>query len=315
MFLAIACVTLCFLVYLLNQHKHNFWSSRGFAQLRPKFLFGDLGRMMIGKLSIGEFLQLLYNESKHHKLLGIYFAYEPAILANDPILIQRLFITDFTKFHDRPNPFNLKNDPLQAHLFNLPGQQWRDMRVKLSPTFTSGKLKGMFPVIKTCGETLNCYLKKSVENGVDVFEFRDLMARFNTNIISSVAFGIDNDCINDPDHIFRKMGAKLFEANWRSRTRDLIAAFAPILFHYLPFKITDPEVEDFMLSIVKQTVEYRKEQNFSRNDFMQSLIQLMEGGYVSVDGTDDREVKKLCLNDAAAQAFAFFQAGEHCYQL
>lgn len=306
MFFVIAIVTFCFLIYLLDHHKHNFWRRRGFVQLSPKFFIGDLGPMIGGKLSLGEFFEMLYNKYKQLKVFGIYFTYQSNIVVTDPLLVQKVFITDFGKFTDRPVPFNLENDKLQAHLFHLPGQQWRDMRVKLSPTFTSGKLKGMFPVIKTCGETLNEYMKKSVFNGVDEFEFHDLMARFNTNIISSVAFGIDNDCINEPDHLFRRMGTKMLMPNKLSM---LIIFFAPWIYHRTSLKFTDSEVEEFMFSIVKQTVDFRASTNFSRNDFMQSLIQLKDQGYLSVDTKGEGEVKKMNLAEMAAQAFVFFQAG------
>lgn len=309
MFFAIALVTLGFLIYVLNDYKLSFWRKRGFIQLSPKFLVGDLGRVFRKQITLGGFFESLYNENKQHGLCGVYFSYMPAVLVTDPLLIQRVFITDFAKFHDRPVPFNLSNDKLQAHLFHLPGQQWRDLRVKLSPTFTSGKLKGMFPIIKTCGETLSDYMKKSVERGENVFEFRDLMARYNTNIISSVAFGIDNDCINEPDHLFRRMGTKMFTPNLRMNFGIFLSMFAPWVYHYTSFKFTDPEVEDFMYSIVKQNVDYRAANNFSRNDFMQYLIQLKDEGYVSVDAKDNGEVKKISIDDVTAQAFLFFQAG------
>lgn len=80
----------------------------------------------------------------------------------------------------------------------------------------------MFSIIRNCGHVLNDYLELNLKNGVDVFEFRDLMARFNTNIISSVAFGIDNDCINEPDHIFRRMGAKFFETSFSNGIRNMV---------------------------------------------------------------------------------------------
>lgn len=314
MFLIIAFVTLGILIYLLNQHHHSFWEKLGFPQLKPKFLVGNLGSMLTMKVSIGEFLQRLYTDNKHINALGFYMAYQPALLVNDPMLLQKVMITAFSSFHDRPVPFDLEHDKLQAHLFHVPGQKWRDLRVKLSPTFTSGKLKGMFPIIKSCGLVLDEYVRKNFAQGVDEHDFRELMARYNTNIISSVAFGIENDCINEPDHIFRRMGARNFETNWRTDLRNMLAFFAPKIMKYISFKITDPEVEVFMYSIVKQTMEYRKKNNVERNDFLQQLIQLHEKGYVSVDKNDksehvEQDIKKLSFDDLVANVFVFFQAG------
>lgn len=268
------------------------------------------------KVSFGEYFEILYRKCKQQKVLGIYMSYQPAIVVVDPVLLQNVMIRDFSKFHDRPVPFDIEDDPLNAHLFHLSGQKWRDLRVKLSPTFTSGKLKGMFPVIRDCGKVLEDYLLKNVKQGVDVFDFRDLLSRFNTSIISSTAFGIDNDCINEPDHIFRKMGAKTMATNWRTGMRNTLLLFAPKLIKLFKFKIIEPDLSEFIFSIVKQTVEYREQKNFSRNDFMQLLIQLKNEGYVSVDKgendaeKDKQEIKKLTFEEIAAQVFVFFVAGK-----
>ena len=57
----------------------------------------------------------------------------------------------------------------------------------------------------------------------------------------------------------------------------------PSMYHKLGFRQATGDVEKFLFSIVKQTVEYREKNNYSRNDMMQMLIQLKNQGYVSVD--------------------------------
>lgn len=175
----------------------------------------------------------------------------------------------------------------------------------------------MLPNILNSGHVLDEFLTKNLQQGVDVFEFRDLMARFNTNIISSVAFGIDNDCINEPNHIFRRIGAKIFETTLLNGFKFLIAFLLPSIFHKIKLKIVDPEVENFIFSIVKQTIEHREQKNLSRNDFMQLMIQLKNDGFVSVDQNEKPDVeiaqtslKKLTIDQLAANTFIFFVAGK-----
>ncbi|KAG4072640.1 hypothetical protein HA402_004729 [Bradysia odoriphaga] len=308
-------VVCCFLIYYLAQQRHRFWSSRGFVQLDPKFLFGNISTSKV-RSSFGQMLQQFYEKSKVHKMVGIYLFYKPVLLVNDPVLLQHVFIKSFGSFHDRPVNINLEVDPLQDNLFNTPGKKWRELRAKLSPTFSSGKLKAMFPIIKDCGKTLEDYLEKNVEKGNDVFDFRDLFARLTTNIISSVAFGIDNDCINDPDHIFRKMGVRIFEMDSKKKLRAAIATFLPILKNVIKFKFTHDDVEEFFHGVVKQTLEYRERNNVERNDFMQLLIQLKNQGYLSADKGESKsaekenlDLKKLSYEDLAANALLFFIAG------
>lgn len=172
----------------------------------------------------------------------------------------------------------------------------------------------MFPTIKNCSQDLETYLTTRFELGTDLFEFRDLFARSATNIISSITFGIDSDCINDPNDIFRRMGSKIFDPNPRNGFRFMMQILFPKMYHKFGQKVVDKEVEEFMFSIVKQTVEHREQQNVSRNDFMQLLIQLKNQGYLLTSFKDEKPKeecvsKKLTMNELTAQCFVFYIAG------
>lgn len=281
------------LVYLLHRHFFTFWKRHGFVQLDPWFPFGDAAATLTLKTSNGDFFAQLYEKYKKHRFIGVYLTYRPVLVVNDPEIVQDMLIKDFSMFHDRPTPVNEKLDPLSNTLFNSHGAQWRHMRTKLSPTFTSGKLKGMFPIMKNCGTTLEEYLSARLANGIDFFATRDLLARYAINIISSVAFGIDNDCINDPDNLFHQMGAKIFKPTLMNGIRNGVQALVPKLFHRLRLTQVEDDVKKFIFSIFEKTVEFRKANNYSRNDVMQHLIEM-----------------DLSHGDKVAQAFIFFFAGK-----
>ncbi|KAG5684477.1 hypothetical protein PVAND_013709 [Polypedilum vanderplanki] len=312
-------------LFFVNQHFFSYWSKRGIAQKDPIFLLGAAKDMFLLKKSLGEYFSDIYNEFKNHKVVGLYFSYRPGLVVNNPEVINDILIKDFNNFHDRGIVVDEEVDPLGAHLFLLSGQRWRDLRVKLSPVFTSGKLKGMFPTIRDCSKVLQVYVENNVKNGNDTFDVRDLLARFTTNIISSVAFGIENDCINDRENIFRKMGMRIFQVDFKKAVSQVVAFFVPKLFISLKFKQIPKEIDDFFMTIVRQSVDYReKNKDFERKDIMQLLIQLKNEGYVSVDKDEDKEeekkeehqtdlgessIKKLTFDQVAAQAFVFFVAG------
>jgi len=311
-------VLLATIIYFADKHYHNYWTRHGIFQKNPTFLLGAIGETILIKQSFGEFITNNYKKFKNsHKVCGIYFSYRPVLIINDPELIQDVMIKDFNSFHNRGIMFNEDVDLLAAHLFNLDGQKWRDLRVKLSPTFTSGKLRTMFPTIRSCVKTLEDYMIKSVENGNNILDMRDLMARYTTNVISSVAFGIDNDCINEPDNIFRKMGLKIFQVSFKQAFIETLLFFAPTLVIKARIKIIEKDLEEFFMTIVKQTVDHREaSKENERKDFMQLMIQLKNQGYLSADKDDNEndknsheDVKKLTFNEIAAQAFLFFAAG------
>ena len=54
---------------------------------------------------------------------------------------------------DRTNP---ENDMFCNMLTMLKGEQWKGMRMVMSPVFTSGKLKLMAPIIDKARLIINC---------------------------------------------------------------------------------------------------------------------------------------------------------------
>lgn len=76
------------------------------------------------------------------------------------------------------------NDPLSGNLFQLSGQKWKDLRTKLSPTFTPGKLKAMFSTITSCGVSLQNHLEKVCSKG-ELLDVCESSGCHNTNVIAS----------------------------------------------------------------------------------------------------------------------------------
>lgn len=74
--------------------------------------------------------------------------------------------------------------------------------------FTSGKLKAMFSTLLDCGQSLQNYINKMADED-KVVEVREVAARFTTDIIASIAFGIDVNTIDNPDTDFRRYGRKV----------------------------------------------------------------------------------------------------------
>jgi len=151
--------------------------------------------------------------------------------------------------------------------------KWRNLRVKLTPTFTSGKMKMMFQRFVECGQELQTCLKKVVETG-DVIEIKDILAIFDTDIISSCAFGIECIFLKNEDAEFRKWGRKIFEPSLKRIVIGILSGIAPVVLDVLKLSNIYSDVSKFFRSMVQETVEYREKNNVKRNDFLQLLIQL-----------------------------------------
>jgi cytochrome P450 family 6 len=124
-----------------------------------------------------------------------------------------------------------------------------------------------------CGIELGSILEKSASDE-EVIEIKDILARYSTDVISSCAFGIQCNCLKNPDTEFRQWGRKIFAPSLRNGIMPLIASTVPILLKVFKVHLLDPSISKYFLSVIEETVNYRERNNITRNDFMQLLIQI-----------------------------------------
>ena len=121
-------------------------------------------------------------------------------------------------------------------MFALAGTKWRNLRVKLTPTFTSGKMKMMFPIFDECANELTELLIK-LEKENPIINIKDVLARLMTDVISSCAFGIKTNSIVNPGAEFRKYGMKVFAPTWEMAFRLQVTQLIPQLAKFLRVSI------------------------------------------------------------------------------
>lgn len=300
------------LLYFFLHRKYSYWERKGFKTLAGyNYLFGHFRDALAQKEFIGDFVTRLYN-STNEPFIGIYSILRSILLVRDPELIRSILIKDFPYFSDRDVHVNENYDPLSGHLFALAGQRWKNIRSKLTPAFSSGKLKAIFPTLLNCGSTLQNHLNQFANND-KLLDVRDVAARFTTNVIASVGFGIDIDTITDPNNDFRVYGSQIFEPSFGNAIRWFFFFIAPPLMSIFRIKICNSKVEKFMRSISAQNLEYREKNNISRKDIFQLMVQVRNTGTVQNDDQWETVInenqKSLTENQIAALTFGFFAAG------
>uniref|UniRef100_V9IJB6 Cytochrome P450 6a14 n=1 Tax=Apis cerana TaxID=7461 RepID=V9IJB6_APICE len=288
-------------IYYYYTSIYNYWKVRGIPGPEPTIIIGNFMEVFLKKISINDKLRFLYNKYKNEPMFGIFEGSSPILVLNDLDLIKDVLIKDFSIFSNRGFRIFPKAEPLGEHLFALETERWRPMRAKLSPIFTSGKLKEMFPLIVECSKNMEPYLDKIAERGKYI-ECRDLAAKFTTDVIGSCAFGIDMNSISDKDSEFRIIGRKLFTPTFKTIVRDVCRQFLPGLYDVIGHKLQVEEVNEFLTNLIKDTINYRKENKIVRPDFVNTLIELK-------DHPEKLESIKLTDSMIASQAFVFFVAG------
>lgn len=309
--LSVLIVSLCLFVWLYVRHAYSYWQRRGVPYLKPKFPFGSFANGFLQRISINDQVKEIYDLSSG-PFVGVYSLMTPVLLVRDPELIRTILIKDFASFPHRGwyvNDF----DPMAHNMLVQNGDPWRNSRTKLSPSFTTGRLKEMFQTITKCGDSLDGFISEYAKSG-QILEIRELMARFATNVIASVSFGIDIDCIKYPDSEFREYGKQFFEPTIKNALRNTGSFFAPSMAKLFRTRFVDKDVGDFMIETVKKNLEYREKHNITQKDFFQLLMQLRNTGKVTEDNDDwstklTSGKKLMSINEMAAQAHVFFVAG------
>ena len=308
MFIILAVVYIVILLYYFDRKQFTYWKDKGIPQLdNQTILIGDVKDVVLQRKPIARF----YGDScvpfKLSPIVGVYFSYRPLIIINNVELAKTILSTDFHNFHDRGIFIDPTIDPLTENLFCLPGEKWKSLRQKMTPLFSTSKLKMMLPIIQDSVDILDKYISDNLElNESFVTDIRNLSLNFTFTMISSVAFGTQNDCINEPNNLFRLTSLKVLDQSFVNNFRLLSAVFMPKISKAFKICMFDQEVSKFFLDITKETIKHREENNIIRNDFLQLFIQLNKGFRKS---SSNESSDSFTLNEVAANSFLFVIAG------
>jgi len=290
--------------YISFKIRYQFWKKRNVPYMDPTFPVGN----MLDSLKQKHFAYIsqdFYNQLKHHgDYAGLFLFKKPLLIVLTPEFAKTILVKDFQYFVDRGIYFNKEDDPLSANLFFIEGEEWRHLRNKISPTFTSGKIKVMFHTMVDIAENLvENFSGLSSSNFNQPIEIREYLARYTTDVIGRCGFGIDCNSIDDPNSEFRAMGKKMFNFSKFKNFKIFLGMLMRKQARALRMVFNDNEVTNFVMQIVEKTIKHRKENDIKRNDFMQLMINLYK------DETEGATEDSLTLKEIAAQSFVFFFAG------
>lgn len=166
--------------YIYVRFVFSYWKRRGVPHEEPRI--GNFGFTLWSGRSLGQNVHDLYNASTD-AIVGFYLGLRPTLLIRDPKIIQDVLIKDFQYFRDRGFHLDANVDPLVANLF-FSDENWKEMRAKMSPAFTSGKLKAMFNTFLDCTKPLEECVKNYAITGEEV-DAREIFTRYTSNAIGN----------------------------------------------------------------------------------------------------------------------------------
>jgi cytochrome P450 family 6 len=248
--------------------------------------------------SMGQIFSDLYNKTMK-PFIGFFILDKPCLLLRDPQLIKKVLISDFQHFYDRNILNNKRDDPISTHmLFLLKNPEWKDIRGKITPVFSSSKIKIMSRLIEDVGQEMVDYLEKTamIDSTVDM---KDVSLRFTVDVISTAVFGVNAYSFQNANSKFNEIAQKLF--NWD----DTLTAFrircyflTPMIAKLFRMKFINPHCASFLKKSFLEIMDSRIASKVSRNDLIDILLQLKSNDKQFMDG-----------DKLVAQAVMFFAAG------
>lgn len=176
-------------VYFVH-HRYSYWKRRDIPYEEPSFPYGNI-KDIGTKHHKFDILTKIYEKFKHNPspFVGMFHYLEPVVLCTKIEFVKKILVSDAAHFIDRGSYYNERDNPISAHLFNLDNPKWQQLRTKLTPTFTSGRIKIMFHTVCDVGEKFVKKLQSESEISTNnEIEIKEISARFTTDVIGEIFF-------------------------------------------------------------------------------------------------------------------------------
>jgi cytochrome P450 len=108
----------------------------------------------MGRRSFEQIHEYIYKAANpDESYVGMYNILKPVLFIRDPELIHQITVKDFSYFHDRQKATKAGGRLIYS-VAALDGEEWKSVRNKLIPTFSSSKMRKMYSLIEECAEML-----------------------------------------------------------------------------------------------------------------------------------------------------------------
>ncbi|XP_058536475.1 cytochrome P450 3A6-like [Ochotona princeps] len=286
------------LLYLYGTSTHGLFKKLGIPGPTP---LPFLGTLMGYRKGVWDLDMKCFKKYGH--MWGLYDGRLPVLVITDPDMLKAVLLEEcYSSFTNR-RPFGPMGF-MKSSVTNSKDEEWKRIRTLLSPTFTSGKIKEMLPIIAHYGDVLVKNLSQEAEKGKPV-NLNKIFEAYSIDVITATSFGVNIDSLRNPHDPFLKNLRRLLNLNF----------FSPLHFSVTLFPFLTPvcealnisryprDVTDFLKTFVEKIKEERlKDNKKHRVDFLQLLIN-------SQNSKEVDSYKALTDTELVAQSIAFLFAG------
>ena len=280
-------------------NKKNIFDNLDIPYDPPKPLLGSMTPCVLRTMNIFQLLDKLYNTHPQAKYIGMYDFRTPVIIIRDPEIVKSITIKNSDLFIDHQGFTDETRDPLFGKfLFSLNGHEWKKMRSMQSPFFTSSKLKAMFNLImESTVNFTDALLARSKEENENV-NLKDIFSKLSADTMSSCAFGVKIDSMNDPENKIHVIGKQSTDFESILSLKMLLIRHCKFISRLFGVTIFGATAHRFFRNVIISNVKERKEKGITRPDFLQMMIE-----------AKDINNRKMNDEELTAGAFGYFFGG------
>ncbi|XP_045397327.1 cytochrome P450 3A4-like [Lemur catta] len=286
------------LLYLYEIHSHGLFKKLGIPGPTPLPIVGNVLSYRKGFWNFDEECYKKYGE-----MWGLYDGRRPLLAITDPDMIKTVLVKEcFSVFTNRRlfGPVGFMKSAISIS----EDEEWKRIRALLSPTFTSGKLKEMFPIVSQYADVMVRNLRQEAEVGKTV-TLKDIFGAYSMDVITATSFGVNIDSLNNPQHPFVEKSRELLRIDLLDPLLVSISIFPFLtpIFEALNISIFPNHVTNFFKNSVKRMKESRlQDKQKHRVDFLQLMMD-------SQNSKETESHKGLSDLELIAQSIIFISGG------
>ncbi|XP_026813244.1 cytochrome P450 6k1-like [Rhopalosiphum maidis] len=292
-------------IYYYSTSTYDKWRKLNIPYVPPVPLFGNAFKMLTRLEHPIDMFERMYYLFPDAKLFGYYQMRNSMLMVRDPELINTILVKDFSYFTDHGIDLDPSMSVLASSLFFSNGQRWRTMRQKLSPGFTSGKLKDTYCQINECSDEMVSGIVETLEK-TDRLDVKTMTGGFSTDVIGTCAFGLKLDAIKNDDSKFRRYTKMIFQSTPKQLIIQMLMMTCPRVMKLFKIKMFSEEATKFFYDVFTDVIKYREEHDVVRNDLTQTLMEARKELVLKENSTVE---DKFTDDDIIANAILMFTAG------
>lgn len=266
------------------RHKNSHWKRIGVPSPKANLLFGNTFDLLKSN-GVNYYKE---NFDRLGQTFGGYLLGLREMSTMDLDILRSVFVKEFGHFQDRMFLSNTsqaieEKSILRNAMSAKKGDAWKRVRNRVTPAFTTGKIKRLIPFMNDSTNQLCKVIEGNVERG-EKLDLKDLFGRFALDVIGRAGFTLDMNTFDQHSENAFYINAKKVFQNGFMNWRVIIITFFPFIAYKfeeltgIDLLETDTHrfFRDFLLQLYDQRKAEKAAAKESHNDIFQLLIDVVD---------------------------------------